>query len=80
LLDEVAGGLTDHEAHEIVAMVRTIGERGIAVIWIEHVVHALLAVATRLLVLSNGRELAVGDPRNVIASAEVRRVYMGIEA
>ena len=80
LLDEIAGGLTEHEAAEVVKTVRTIGERGIAIIWIEHVVHALMAVATRMLVLASGAKLAEGDPKEVLASAEVRRVYMGIEA
>ncbi len=80
LLDEIAGGLTEHEAHEVVEVVRAIAARGIAIVWIEHVVHALMAVATRLLVLAAGAKLAEGDPREVLASAEVRRVYMGIEA
>jgi branched-chain amino acid transport system ATP-binding protein len=80
LLDEIAGGLTEHEAAEVVKTVRAIGERGIAIIWIEHVVHALMAVATRMLVLASGAKLAEGDPNEVLASAEVRRVYMGIEA
>jgi branched-chain amino acid transport system ATP-binding protein len=80
LLDEIAGGLTEHEAAEVVKTVRAIGERGIAIIWIEHVVHALMAVATRMLVLASGAKLAEGDPKEVLASAEVRRVYMGIEA
>jgi branched-chain amino acid transport system ATP-binding protein len=80
LLDEIAGGLTEHEAAEVVNTVRAIGERGIAIIWIEHVVHALMAVATRMLVLASGAKLAEGDPKEVLASAEVRRVYMGIEA
>jgi len=80
LLDEIAGGLTDHEAHEVVETVRAIGSRGIAIVWIEHVVHALLAVATRLIVLHAGAKLAEGKPRDVIASPDVRRVYMGIEA
>jgi branched-chain amino acid transport system ATP-binding protein len=80
LLDEIAGGLTDHEAHEVVDVVRAIAARGIAIVWIEHVVHALMAVATRLLVLAAGATLAEGDPQTVLGSAEVRRVYMGIEA
>ncbi len=80
LLDEIAGGLTDHEANEVVATVRAIRARGVAIVWIEHVVHALVAVATRLLVLHAGRKLAEGDPASVLASADVRRVYMGIEA
>ncbi|MGS0742335.1 ABC transporter ATP-binding protein [Glaciimonas sp. GG7] len=79
LLDEIAGGLTEHEAHELVAMVNDIRNEGISIIWIEHVVHALLAVATRLLVVNFGEKLAEGEPREVMESAEVRRVYMGIE-
>jgi branched-chain amino acid transport system ATP-binding protein len=79
LLDEIAGGLTDHEALEVVAMVATIGERGVAVIWIEHVVHALLAVATRVIVLDAGMTIAEGEPHAVINSARVQRVYMGVD-
>ena len=49
------------------------------IVWIEHVVHALLAVATRLLVINFGARLTEGDPHRVMKSAEVQRVYMGIE-
>ncbi len=80
LLDEIAGGLTEHEANEVVATVRAIRARGVAIVWIEHVVHALVAVATRLLVLHQGRKLAEGEPTSVLGSADVKRVYMGIEA
>ena len=79
LLDEVAGGLTDMEAHELVGIVQRIRERGTSIIWIEHVVHALLAVATRLLVINFGEKLAEGEPHTVIARPEGQRVYMGIE-
>jgi branched-chain amino acid transport system ATP-binding protein len=48
-------------------------------VWIEHVVHALLAIADRLLVINFGRTLAEGKPQAVMADAEVRRVYMGME-
>jgi branched-chain amino acid transport system ATP-binding protein len=60
-------------------MVAAIRDRGVAIVWIEHVVHALLAVATRLIVLDAGAKIAEGDPRAVIASAQVQRVYMGVE-
>ena len=80
LLDEIAGGLTEHEAHELVELVNSIRSQGISIIWIEHVVHALIAVATRLLVINFGAKLAEGDPQQVMASPEVRRVYMGLEA
>ncbi len=79
LLDEIAGGLTEKEALALVETVRAIAARGVTIVWIEHVVHALLAVATRLAVLDFGRVIADGDPREVIGSSEVQRVYMGIE-
>jgi branched-chain amino acid transport system ATP-binding protein len=79
LLDEIAGGLTEHEAHELVELVKSILAQGISIIWVEHVVHALLAVATRLLVINFGEKLAEGLPREVMESPEVKRVYMGID-
>jgi branched-chain amino acid transport system ATP-binding protein len=80
LLDEIAGGLVEREAHALVGTVRGIAARGVTILWIEHVVHALIAAASRLAVLDFGRIIADGDPRRVIASPEVQRVYMGIEA
>jgi branched-chain amino acid transport system ATP-binding protein len=79
LLDEIAGGLTEQEAHALVDLVNDIRARGVSIVWIEHVVHALLAVASRLLVINFGVKLAEGEPRAVMASADVKRVYMGIE-
>jgi branched-chain amino acid transport system ATP-binding protein len=79
LLDEIAGGLTEHEAAELVAELRRIKAAGVTMIWIEHVVHALLAIADRLFVLNFGQKLAEGLPRAVMADVEVRRVYMGME-
>jgi len=79
LLDEIAGGLSENEALALVDTVRAIAARGVTIVWIEHVVHVLLAVATRLAVLDFGRVIADGEPRQVIGSAEVQRVYMGIE-
>lgn len=80
LLDEIAGGLTDHEAHELVDELKRIKAEGVTMIWIEHVVHALLSVADRLYVINFGRELAQGLPQDVMNDNEVRRVYMGMEA
>ncbi len=79
LLDEIAGGLTEQESHELVGLVNAIRAEGVSIVWIEHVVHALLAAASRLLVINFGAKLAEGDPRTVMESPEVRRVYMGIE-
>ncbi len=80
LLDEIAGGLTEHEAKVLVDELQRIKARGVTMIWIEHVVHALLSLADRLFVLNFGQKLAEGAPQAVMNDAEVRRVYMGMEA
>jgi branched-chain amino acid transport system ATP-binding protein len=80
LLDEIAGGLTEHEARELVGELRRIKARGVTMVWIEHVVHALLSIADRLFVIDFGRKLAEGAPQAVMNDAEVRRVYMGMES
>jgi branched-chain amino acid transport system ATP-binding protein len=80
LLDEIAGGLTEGECAELIGTIRDIRETGVAILWIEHVVHALLAVVHRLVVLNFGRKIAEGAPREVMRSPGVRRIYIGIEA
>jgi branched-chain amino acid transport system ATP-binding protein len=80
LLDEIAGGLVEAECGELVDTIREIRRGGVAILWIEHVVHALLAVVDRLVVLNFGRKIAEGDPKAVMASPEVRQIYIGIEA
>ena len=79
LLDEIAGGLTEHEAQELVAELQRIKQSGITMIWIEHVVHALLSLADQLLVINFGRTLCEGKPETVMQDPEVKRVYMGLE-
>jgi len=80
LLDEIAGGLTNDEGKVLVALIRRIRDRGVTIVWIEHVLHALLAAADRMLVLDFGEKIAEGAPQAVIKDPEVKRVYMGIEA
>lgn len=80
LLDEIAGGLTEHESGQLVNELRRIKSDGVTMIWIEHVVHALLALSDRLLVINFGQRLAEGEPKAVMSDPEVRRVYMGLEA
>jgi branched-chain amino acid transport system ATP-binding protein len=77
LLDEIAGGLTDLEVNELTVIVRQLKAEGIAVVWIEHVVRALLSTVDRLLCLAAGVIVADGAPREVLASDAVRAVYMG---
>jgi branched-chain amino acid transport system ATP-binding protein len=80
LLDEIAGGLTEAECNELVETVRGIHAGGMTIVWIEHIVHALIAVVGRLVVLNFGKKIAEGEPRGVMASSQVREIYMGIEA
>ena len=80
LLDEIAGGLTDGEAGELVRLIGKIRDSGVTIIWIEHVLNAVMAVADRLLVLNFGEKIAEGNPVEVMKDTEVRRIYMGIEA
>jgi branched-chain amino acid transport system ATP-binding protein len=80
LLDEVAGGLTEHECRALIELIREVRRSGVSIIWIEHVVHALIASIDRLLVLYNGAFIADGDPAAVIKSPQVAEIYMGIAA
>ena len=77
LLDEIAGGLTDQECQSLLAAIRDIHSAGVTIVWIEHVVHALLSVARRLVVMNFGKVIADGEPASVLANPEVRSVYMG---
>jgi branched-chain amino acid transport system ATP-binding protein len=77
LLDEVAGGLTEHECRALIALIGGIKASGVSIVWIEHVVHALLASIDRLLVLHNGAFIAKGEPQAVIKSPQVAEIYMG---
>jgi branched-chain amino acid transport system ATP-binding protein len=77
LLDEIGGGLTEAELDELVATVRDLHATGVAIVWIEHIVHALLSVVDRLVAIAAGRKLLDGDPREVMASPQLRDVYLG---
>jgi branched-chain amino acid transport system ATP-binding protein len=77
LLDEIAGGLTEGEVLELVDTIKAIHADGVSIIWIEHIVHALLRVVDRMLAMDYGRKLTEGDPHDVMASDAVKRVYLG---
>jgi branched-chain amino acid transport system ATP-binding protein len=79
LLDEVAGGLTDPEVAQLAAIVRAISAEHVAIIWIEHVVHALTATVDRLLCLSGGSIIGDGAPVEVLALPAVKEVFLGTE-
>ena len=79
LLDEIAGGLTDQECHTLVQEIIRIRGRGVSIVWIEHVVHALLAVVDRLMVINSGKKIDDGEPQSVMASRAVKEIYIGPE-
>lgn len=79
LLDEIAGGLTEAECLQLVSLIRTIHASGTTVVWIEHIVHALLSVVQRLIVLDRGQVVADGNPHEVMRSPQVREIYLGME-
>ena len=80
LLDEIAGGLTESECVSLLASIRDVHSAGVTIVWIEHVVHALLSVAQRLVVVNFGKVIADGTPHDVMTSREVKSVYLGEEA
>jgi branched-chain amino acid transport system ATP-binding protein len=75
LLDEIAGGLTDDEVPELLDTVRAIHAGGTSIIWVEHLVHALVRTVDRMLAMDDGRKVIEGVPQEVMASAEVRDVF-----
>ena len=80
LLDEIAGGLTDSECASLLSAIRDVHAAGVTIVWIEHVVHALLQVAQRLVVLNFGKLIADGSPHEVMNSRAVKSVYLGEDA
>lgn len=77
LLDEIAGGLTDAEAGELIIAIQHLRSQNIGIIWIEHIVHVLLQVAERLICMDSGRIIADGDPDSVLADESVVTAYFG---
>jgi branched-chain amino acid transport system ATP-binding protein len=77
LLDEIGGGLTDAEATNLVETVIGLARRGIAILWIEHIVHVLMQAVSRLVCMDEGRIIADGAPDVVVAQAAVIDAYLG---
>lgn len=77
LLDEIAGGLTDAECSQLIELILSIKSEGVTIIWIEHVLHALMSVVDRVMLLDLGCKIAEGAPDVIMSSPEVSAVYLG---
>lgn len=77
LLDEVLSGLAPGEINEAIALIRKIRERGSTIVFVEHVMRAVMALADRVAVLNHGKLIAVGPAREVMSNAEVVSAYLG---
>jgi branched-chain amino acid transport system ATP-binding protein len=79
LLDEIAGGLTDQEVVRLLDVIQAIRKQGVTIIWIEHIVHALVSSVDRIMAMNFGVKLAEGKPDEIINSTEFQQIYFGIE-
>jgi len=81
LLDEVMAGLRPTETDRMVEIIRKLNtETGLTVLLIEHVMRAVMSVATRVLVLHHGAAIAEGTPEAVVREPAVVESYLGVEA
>jgi branched-chain amino acid transport system ATP-binding protein len=61
----------------LLGAIKDVHAQGVTIVWIEHVVHALLSVAKRLVVLNFGKIIADGEPQEIMNSREVKSIYLG---
>jgi len=80
LLDEIAGGLTEHEVQELLKVINQVRSRNITLIWIEHIVHALVSTGDRIMAMNFGAKLAEGRPEEILASRDFQEIYFGVES
>ncbi len=79
LFDEIMAGLTPTEVNEMTDLVAMLPKRGITVIWVEHVLHAIMRTAHRMIVLNRGELIADGEPAVIAKDPNVVRAYLGEE-
>ena len=77
LFDEVMAGLNPAEIDQAVALIGNLSKRGLTIIVVEHVMRAIMALARHIVVLDHGQKIAEGNPKEVVANAEVIRAYLG---
>jgi len=77
IADEVMAGLAESEIDEVLETLFALNERGVTVIMVEHIMHAIMRFSRRLVCMETGRVIADGSPGEVGRDPEVRRVYFG---
>ncbi len=77
LLDEVLSGLNPAEINGAIRLVRAIRERGVAILFVEHLMRAVLELSDRVVVLNEGEVIAAGSPHECVRAARVIEVYLG---
>jgi branched-chain amino acid transport system permease protein len=77
MLDEVLSGLSPPEIDDAVALIERIRARGTTIVLVEHVLRVVTALCDRVVVLDQGRVLAQGAARDVMAREDVARAYLG---
>jgi branched-chain amino acid transport system ATP-binding protein len=77
LLDEVLAGLNPREIDDVIPLVRSLRDSGITVLMVEHVMQAVMNLSDEVWVLSNGKLLAHGTPREMASHPRVIEAYLG---
>jgi branched-chain amino acid transport system ATP-binding protein len=77
MLDEPVGGLNAGERDQLLALLRRVAESGVTIVMIEHVIKAVQALASEMLVLDHGQKIAEGPPSEVLRDKRVAEVYLG---
>jgi branched-chain amino acid transport system ATP-binding protein len=77
MLDESMAGLTRVELQPFIALLRDVRERGVTLVIVEHVMEAVMQLSDRVIVLTSGRKIAEGTPREVVANPQVIQAYLG---
>ena len=77
LLDEVLSGMTPSEIDEAIVLIRRIRDQGATIVFVEHVMRAVMALCDRVAVLNHGKLIAVGPAKQVMSDPQVVSAYLG---